>query len=452
MRRREPAAPASPPDRRATVPASPSPRPRPSGPRGVRAVPGQARHRASAAEGAPQDPRAARRLPDNRYVPHIPVISTGYTPRQRAVIRQTLRSAAKRGGYGSLEDLYRAASPRQRQQLRRVGRIVTYGPEVARDPQAIAGLREHNLRDTVRARERYPLGRKALQGAGLLLDPSHGKLLRAGGATAYNVGAAFRESPSRVLATSLRTGRESITGIPQGIKALADNPVKAVEMIVKDYEDRYGSALSNPRKFRERVKSEWGLTPYVFDAAAAAGGGGQVLGRFATTSRFGRAAAALERSRVPGARAARAAHETMASERPALRFSGRGAGGSSSDTVEEPVRRSRPASPGRVARAGARQAVAAGPGEGARPGGPPWRGHTEDERPHRAQPTGERRDQDVHGPCRPRPGRRAVAYPSAAADASGPDGQPDARPPEQADAQGAARGPRDVRPRRARRP
>jgi hypothetical protein len=270
--------------------------------------------------------KAARRLPDNRYVPHIPVISTGYTPRQRAVIRQTLRSAAKRGGYGSLEDLYRAASPRQRQQLRRVGRIVTYGPEVARDPQAIAGLREHNLRDTVRARERYPLGRKALQGAGLLLDPSHGKLLRAGGATAYNVGAAFRESPSRVLATSLRTGRESITGIPQGIKALADNPVKAVEMIVKDYEDRYGSALSNPRKFRERVKSEWGLTPYVFDAAAAAGGGGQVLGRFATTSRFGRAAAALERSRVPGARAARAAHETMASERPALRFSG-GSGG-----------------------------------------------------------------------------------------------------------------------------
>jgi hypothetical protein len=357
MRRRNSAAAAAgPPGRRHPRPRPP--RPRPSGPRAFepfRAKHGIERQQQKARR---KTRKAARRLPDNRYVPHIPVISTGYTPRQRAVIRQTLRHAAKRGGYGSLEDLYRAASPRQRQQLRRVGRIVTYGPEVARDPQAIAGLREHNLRDTVRARERYPLGRKALQGAGLILDPSHGKLLRAGGATAYNVGAAFRESPSRVLATSLRTGRESITGIPQGIKALADNPVKAVEMIVKDYEDRYGSALSNPRKFRERVKSEWGLTPYVFDAAAAAGGGGQVLGRVATTSRFGRAAAALERSRVPGARAARAAHETMASERPALRFSGGRAGGSSSDTVQEPVRRPRPAPPGRVAREGARQAAA----------------------------------------------------------------------------------------------
>jgi hypothetical protein len=268
--------------------------------------------------------RAEARLPDNRYVPHIPLKSGGYTPRERAAVRTILRSAAKRGGYRSVEELYRSASPRQRQQIRRVGRVVTFGPQVAKDPLGLIGVRERNRSNVVRAgAPRAPLARTALKGAALFgTSQGHTKLLKAAGLTGINVTRAFYESPGQTSATSLRTARESITGIPQGIAALAEDPVKAVESIVKDYEDRYGSVLDDPKKFRERVKKDWGLTPYVFDAAAAAGGTGQILGRVATTTRFGRAAAALERSRVPGARAARAAHETMASERPGLRFSG----------------------------------------------------------------------------------------------------------------------------------
>ena len=42
----------------------------------------------------------------------------------------------------------------------------------------------------------------------------------------------------------------------------------------------------NPKAFRERVKKDWGLTPYAFDVAAAAGGGGVVAGRVASSTRF----------------------------------------------------------------------------------------------------------------------------------------------------------------------
>jgi hypothetical protein len=189
-RRRRTAGPPSPPPR--------APRPRPSGPSAFepfRAKHGIERQQQRARR---RTRRAANRLPDNPHVPHIPVIAGGYTPRQRTVIRQTLRSAAKRGGYGSLEELYSAASPRQRQQLRRVGRIVTYGPQVARDPQGLAGLREHNLRDTVSAKQRYPVGHKALQAAALFGDPSHKKLLRGGRRDRRERGRAFYEDPTQV--------------------------------------------------------------------------------------------------------------------------------------------------------------------------------------------------------------------------------------------------------------
>jgi hypothetical protein len=268
--------------------------------------------------------RAETRLPDHRDIPPVRVLKGGYSRSQAAEVKRIYRSAAKRGGYKSIHELYRAASPTQRRQIRRVGRLVLYG--ATSEEQGLerqARSRARNRRDTISAGEgSSPLPRKALQAAGLAGPAGIPKVLKAVGLTGLNVGRATFEDPTEVGSTSLRVARESITGIPQGIKQLAENPIEAVEMIVKDYEDRYGDVLENPKKFRERVKSEWGLTPYVFDAAAAAGGGGQALGAVARSSRFARAAAALERGGAPGAGAARRASETLRSERPALRFSG----------------------------------------------------------------------------------------------------------------------------------
>jgi hypothetical protein len=246
-----------------------------------------------------------------------------------------LKAAVRRGGYQSIADLYTNASPRQRRQLRQVGRIVTFGPYAHIDPSNRQRIQARNERDTVAPGEReatvFDVGRKAAK-AGFAITPiEFPGTLKAIGETAFNVGRATYESPRAVLGSSKRTAIESITGIPQGIKALAEDPVEAVDMILQDYEDRYGSVDEDPEAFRERVKNEWGLTPYVFDAAAAAGGGGQVLGAAARTTRFARAAAALERAPEPVARAVgragSAAHRAVSTERPALRFSGAEEGG-----------------------------------------------------------------------------------------------------------------------------
>jgi hypothetical protein len=284
--------------------------------------------------------RAEHRLPDNRYVPHIPVKARGYSGAEKQTIRGMLKRAAARGGYKSVSELYFDASPSQRRQLRQVGRIVTFGPYAHIDPSNRQRIQARNLRDTVAPAPRkatlLDVGGKAAR-AGFSITPTEFPgTLKAIGETALNVGRATYESPRQVLGSSKRTAIESITGIPQGIKQLATDPVEAIDMILKDYEDRYGSVQDDPEAFRERVKSEWGLTPYVFDAAAAAGGGGQVLGAAARTSRFARAAAALERAPEPIARtvgrAGSAAHRAVTQERPSLRFSGAEEGGARPQT------------------------------------------------------------------------------------------------------------------------
>lgn len=276
--------------------------------------------------------RAEQRLGDNPNIPHIPLLSSGYSRRQRQSIRDIYKRAAKRAGYDSTEEMYRSGSPRQRAQMRRVGRVMIFGPGSYRSTaQAQRRQVAYNLRNRVAPKEPGPnlLGKVAR--SGFLLLPGgqqQRRFAESAGATVYNVGRATLEDPGAVAGTSLRVARESIAGIPQGIKQMAEDPVRAIEMIVEDYEQRYGSVLDDPEAFRERVKTEWGLTPYVLDVAAAASVTGRGVALAARSERFGRAAAALSQARQapPGTRAAgRVAerlHRTATSERPALRFSG----------------------------------------------------------------------------------------------------------------------------------
>lgn len=141
---------------------------------------------------------------------------------------------------------------------------------------------------------------------------------------------ATAEHPAAVAKTSVRTGVESIAGIPQGVKMLVEDPGGALEAIATDYEERYGSILDGDyRTFRERVKRDYGLTPYALDAAAFAGGAGLTAGAAARVGAVGRLATRLEQggraSRAVG-RATREVHEATTRERPRLRFSG-GEGG-----------------------------------------------------------------------------------------------------------------------------
>jgi hypothetical protein len=119
--------------------------------------------------------RAEHRLPDNRYVPHIPVKARGYSGSEKQVIRSMLKDAVRRGGYTSIADLYTSASPRQRRQLRQVGRIVTFGPYAHIDPSNRQRIQARNLRDTVAPGEReatvFDVGRKAAK-AGFAITPT----------------------------------------------------------------------------------------------------------------------------------------------------------------------------------------------------------------------------------------------------------------------------------------
>jgi hypothetical protein len=284
--------------------------------------------------------RAEKRLPENKYVPHIPVIAEGYTAPQKAEIRRLLKRSAKQGGYKSIDELYRDASPNQRRQLRQVGRIVTFGAYAHIDPSNRQRIQARNVRDTVRAGEETgALGKRALS-AGLAFTP--GRLPETFGditKTAWNVLRAGAESPGRVGSSSFQQGREMFFGIPQSAKEMLDAVHEAAQgrgtgelqgiarQMLNDYEERYGSADDDPEAFRERVKSEWGLTPFALDALMAASGTGQLAGLAARSGRVGRAAAALAENQQappgarPVARAVGAVHRAATSERPTLRYS-----------------------------------------------------------------------------------------------------------------------------------
>jgi hypothetical protein len=305
-------------DRNPPIPSKP--RPRPSGPSAFepfRSSHGLAREESKARA---KTRRARSKLPADPRIPHFPV-KKNYTRREKALIRLGYREAQKRTGVARPRDLYLLGNQDQRRNMRNVTHSILGGIEQVQQDRL-----EREQR-TYRSPGPKPSLPKKLAQAGLFAlgkpgQPLGAPIAEALGKTALNVGRATIEDPGDVASTSLRTARESITGIPQGIKAMADDPIKAITMIVEDYEHRYGDVLKDPEAFRERVKDEWGLTPYVLDAAAAAGGGGQALGALARTGAVGRAAAAFERMGAPGARAVRRTGEVLQSERPALRFSG----------------------------------------------------------------------------------------------------------------------------------
>jgi hypothetical protein len=106
--------------------------------------------------------------------------------------------------------------------------------------------------------------------------------------TIFNLGRATVESPGAVAKSSLRTGVESIAGIPEAVKVTIDQVEKhglvkgagiTLGAMAKDYERRYGPILSDPAKFREQVKKDYGLTPFVFDAASVGASTGRGCAR-----------------------------------------------------------------------------------------------------------------------------------------------------------------------------
>jgi hypothetical protein len=300
-----------------------------------------------------QTARTESRVGNNPKIPHVPLLPA-YTPRQQKAVQRIYRKAAKDAGVRNPLELYALGSTSQRRQMTKVSQRVRHSNEIIfnRLPAFYRGAygprndprdrRAPNLEYHSPEARRSLLKTAAIELPQLLTSPTATvaaglrgraqgnvlgpfdavKAIKAGALTAANVAVATAESPAQVGKTSLRTARESIAGIPQGIKMLADDPVGALEAMAKDYETRYGSVLKNPKKFREMVKDEYGLTPYLLDATAVAGGAGQAAGAVARTSAFGKLA------RLPGAagRAARVLHEATKAERPRLRFSAGEAG------------------------------------------------------------------------------------------------------------------------------
>jgi hypothetical protein len=190
-----------------------------------------------------------------------------------------------------------------------------------------AGLIPSSFASTVARHVRVPNSGNLGRGVGHFLRPL---------TLPYELGRATVESPGAVAKSSLRTGVESITGIPQAAKqivsdvqqhGLAKGVGHSLAAIAKDYERRYGPILTDPARFRQQVKSDYGLTPFVFDASVLGGGAGRVAGALARSGPAGRAAAALTRladrhpSAARPAAAARLLHGASKGERPALRYS-----------------------------------------------------------------------------------------------------------------------------------
>jgi uncharacterized membrane protein YgcG len=268
--------------------------------------------------------RANNRIPDSTAIPHIPLLSH-YSERQRTIIRKTYKAAARRAGT-TPTGLYLLGSQRQRQQIRRV---VDRVHESEKPVEAFRRIEYHS-----------PSKAKGLDLAGAQLSgflgtagvnlkaPNEGsfanalkltKPFQAIGVGAYNIGRATVEDPEAVARSSFRTAKESIAGIFQGVKMMVEDPEGALNAMVKDYERRYGSILSNPKKFREMVKNDYGVTPFALDAVAGAGGVGRTAGVVARTGQFAKL------TRLPGkaGQAARIIHEASRTERarPRLRFS-----------------------------------------------------------------------------------------------------------------------------------
>jgi hypothetical protein len=286
--------------------------------------------------------KALSKLPAHPAIPRFPVLPPSYTTRQRTIIQHAYRTGARRAAaVRSINELYLLGNLQQRHNMR-AGRARCRlepadasrgspqrpGSRGARDAASGGGgpdpvvVREHGAQH-VRVPNSGNLGR----GVGHFLRPL---------TLPYELGRATVESPGAVAKSSLRTGVESITGIPQAAKqivsdvqqhGLAKGVGHSLAAIAKDYERRYGPILTDPARFRQQVKSDYGLTPFVFDASVLGGGAGRVAGALARSGPAGRAAAALTRladrhpSAARPAAAARLLHGASKGERPALRYS-----------------------------------------------------------------------------------------------------------------------------------
>lgn len=313
--------------------------------------------------------RAEEALPGPAVrLPRLPVL-THYTPAQRrAIINQTSAAIRKAAASGQLdsylahrrgeEDLFSrlghltdrqtrtaihkyagALQTRQRDEDVRIGERATAGhllkvaPTLANLAEIGRQVRQRNLAEALAAQGEIKPGGTPTglehQISGFIDDRvfDYAPNLRVVTAP-LELAKATVEDPVGVGKATLRTGIESIAGIPQGIKALVDDPRAALKAMGEDYSHRYGPLLEgNTAKFREQVKEESGVTPFVFDAAAAGAPVGRVAGAVARLPATGKAAEALAAANEPVlSRVLKAAHDTATMERPSLRFSAGEAG------------------------------------------------------------------------------------------------------------------------------
>lgn len=229
-----------------------------------------------------------------------------------ARVRGAYKDAAHKLGHTAISDLYTYGSLRQRRQLKKVGRIVgDYERSVAEQNAANSGIPAFS-QQAKPVTPRTTAGMNPVEASLLPIDKltapigkfldEHTRIPDHRDASLFDLanivpqlGRATVEDPEAVLKSSVRTGLESVAGIPEGIKQLISNPTGSLGEMAKDYERRYGPIFNDPELFRQRVKEESGLTPFVFDAASL----GVPVGRAATvllrSGPAGRAIAALGR-------------------------------------------------------------------------------------------------------------------------------------------------------------
>jgi hypothetical protein len=300
----------------ARQPAQPAPTQRPAQQRGVaRTVPGLL---ATTPKHTQQREHKIAHREDKRAKKLLPILAGVKKPvdELHAEIRAIRHPDAQAR---ALEPLLPAVKPQREQLAKLPGRnlidYLTSPPPPKKKKFEIAGLSPASAIVAAASTLGGPLG------AGVALT----------GEAVAGIGAAFAEDPSGTTKSSLRSAKESITGIPQGVKMLVEDPGKAIPAIAKDYENRYGPLLSGDlHTFKERVKKDYGITPYALDATAGAGTAGKIAGALAKTEAAGRLGARLAEMHPPFARVAGkavgGAHRMVTDERPRVRISG-GEGG-----------------------------------------------------------------------------------------------------------------------------
>jgi hypothetical protein len=149
------------------------------------------------------------------------------------------------------------------------------------------------------------------------------KIVSAAPLVGWNLLRATVEHPGKVASASIRTGIESIAGIPEGVKLLAEDPSKALKSIGQDYSKRYGPLFDNPERFRRNVANQYGLTPFALDAGASGAIVGRGLGAVARTGRVARVGERLASApRGTGIRAVGKTVQAANRDRPNLRWTG----------------------------------------------------------------------------------------------------------------------------------